>query len=439
LTDFDRPLPEEMFFYAMTDTHFLLYIFDNLRNELVERSNTANPEENRIELVLQKSKATSLLRFERQIYEENSGQGPAGWYNLLVKTLALFSNEQFAVFRAIHAWRDQIARKDDDSTHYVMPNHVIFTLAKLMPMDMVSLYGAIHPISHNVKSRTAELLALIRSAKEAGKDGPSMMDVLRPESVGTAVKATSPLAAPGHKGGERSLAPKPSAVSVNKDQLRTNKSMFWGGAFGSSIWDPSSVSARNSMDFRLAVPMPQVASELSTDLIDGSADLYRSRDKYQAPQEGQSMPASQDNHDLEEEAFTIKSGRKRKAKAMEIEWTALDESSKEYDIPLNDEEEEKAREKAARKAERKAQKKLEKAARKLARGDGTKAIAFDGQEEEVFDYRNAESVLHRKRNDVADGLKAEKPFDPYAKSSNVPKGMRKLQTERAGKSFTFKS
>jgi exosome complex exonuclease RRP6 len=428
-----------MFFYAMTDTHFLLYIFDNIRNELVDRSNPANPEENRIELVLQKSKETSLLRFERHIYEENSGQGPAGWYNLLVKTPALFSNEQFAVFRAIHAWRDQIARKDDDSTHYVMPNHVIFTLAKLMPMDMVSLYGAVHPISHNVKSRTAELLALIKSAREAGKDGPSMMDVLRPDSVGASVKATSPSAAPGRKGGERSLALNPSTVFVDKDQLRTNKSMFWGGAFGSSIWDPSFVSGRNNMVLKLAVPMPHVTSELSADLIDGLTDQSRLQDEHQARQEERSAPASQDNHNFDKEAFTIKSDRMRKAKTFENDLTALDESSKEYDISLNDEEEEKAREKAARKAERKAQKKLEKAARKLDRENGTKATEVDGQEEQAFDYSNAESVLHRKRKDAADGSKVEKPFDPYTKSSNAPKGMRKLQTERPGKSFTFKS
>lgn len=426
-----------MFFYAMTDTHFLLYIFDNLRNELVERSNLANPEENRIELVLQKSKETSLLRFERHIYEENSGQGPAGWYNLLVKTPALFSNEQFAVFRAIHAWRDQIARKDDDSTHYVMPNQVIFTLAKLMPMDMVSLYGAIHPISHNVKSRTAELLALIKSAREAGKDGPSMMDVLRPDSVGATVKATSPSAAPDRKGVERSPALNPFTVLVDKDQLRTSESMFWGGAFGSSIWDRSSTSSWYNMDLKLAVPMLHVTSELSADLIDGLTDQRQSQDGHQTREE-QSAPGSQDNHNLDKEAFTLKSGRMRKAKTMENDLTALDESSKEYDISLNDEEE-KAREKAARKAERKAQKKLERAARKLARGDGTNAVEVDGQEEEAFDYSNAESVLHRKRKDAADRSKVEKPFDPYTKSSNAPKGMRKLQTERAGKSFTFKS
>lgn len=428
-----------MFFYAMTDTHFLLYIFDNLRNELVERSNPANPVENRIEIVLQKSKETSLLRFERQIYEETTGQGPAGWYNLLVKTPALFSNEQFAVFRAIHAWRDRIARKDDDSINYVMPNHVIFTLAKLMPMDMVSLYGAVHPISHNVKSRAAELLALIKSAKDAGKDGPSMMDVLRPDSVGATIKANDPSGTSSHKARQPDPALKPSTF-VDKDQLRTDKSMFWGGAFGSSIWDPSSTSARNNIDLNLAVPMPDMASELSRDLVDGLTDRPHLQDEYKVPQEEQSTPASQDNHSLEEEeAFTIKSGRKLKTKTKENDSVALDESSKEYDISLNDEDEVKAREKAARKAERKAQKKLEKAARKLASGDGTKAIEAEVQEEEAFDYGNADSVLRRKRKDAADGSKLEKPFDPYAKSSNAPKGMRKLQTERAGKSFTFKS
>jgi exosome complex exonuclease RRP6 len=420
LTDLARPLPEEMFFYAMTDTHFLLYVFDNLRNELVERSNPATPEENRIELVLQKSKETSLFRFERQIYEESTGLGPAGWYNLLVKTPALFTNEQFAVFRAIHAWRDKIARKDDDSINYVMPNHVVFTLAKLMPMDMVSLYGAVHPISHNVKSRTAELLALIKLAKEGGKDGPSMMDVLRPDSVNAVVKATSPSATSGHTGPEQDLALNLPTVST---QLRTDKSMFWGGAFGSSIWDPSSVSARENMDLKLAVPMPHLASELSTDLIDGLTDQSHMQDEQY---EEQTMQASQNRLVVEEEeAFTIKKGKKRKVSAAEDDPAVLYESSKEYDISLNDEEEEKTREKAARKAERKAQKKLAKAAKKLA--------SSEVPEEEVFDYENAESVLHRKRKD------AEKPFDPYTKSSNAPKGMRKLQTERAGKSFTFKS
>ncbi len=440
MTDLGRPLPEEMFFYAMTDTHFLLYIYDNLRNELLERSNPANPEENRIELVLQKSKETSLLRFERQIYEEDTGQGPAGWYNLLVKTPAFFSSEQFAVFRAIHAWRDRIARKDDDSISYVMSNQAIFTLAKLMPTDMVSLYGAVHPISHNVKSRTAELLALIKSAKDAGKDGPSMMDVLRPDSAGAKVKAASPSAATGRTGQDRILVLNLPTDSIDRDLVRTDKSMFWGGAFGSSVWDPAPVSARNNMDLKLAVPMPHLRSEISRDLTDDWVDRHRVQDEQRGPYEAHNMQASQDRQSLEDdEAFTIKKGKKREAKTTEHDSAVFDESLKNYDISFNDEEEKKGQEQAARKAERKAQKKLEKAARKLAMGDGTKPMEAEGQDHEPFDYRNAESILHKKRKDAADVSKPEKPFDPYTKSSNAPKGMRKLQTERLGKSFTFKS
>jgi exosome complex exonuclease RRP6 len=59
-------------------------------------------------------------------------------------------------------------------------------------------------------------------------------------------------------------------------------------------------------------------------------------------------------------------------------------------------------------------------------------------DEEPFDYSKAESVLHGKKPGVGKGDK-KKPFDPYTKSADAPKGMRKAQTERAGKSHTFKN
>jgi len=33
-----RPLPAEMLFYARQDTHYLLYVYDRLKNELIETS-----------------------------------------------------------------------------------------------------------------------------------------------------------------------------------------------------------------------------------------------------------------------------------------------------------------------------------------------------------------------------------------------------------------
>jgi exosome complex exonuclease RRP6 len=409
-----------MFFYARSDTHFLLYIYDNMRNELIDRTNPEVPDENRIEIVIQKSKETSLLRYERQIYHADTGKGPGGWYTLLMKTPGLFNNEQFAVFRAVHAWRDKIARIDDDSTAFVMPNHVIFSIAKLLPNDMVALLSIAHPISHSVKSRTGELMALIKSAKAKGKDGPSMMDVLRSDSVGAMAKANLLSIA------AKSPTANTLVAAVDESQLRSEESSFWGGAFGSSIWDAPAVKGD---DMRLAVPLPALSSEIfeapqsSVQAVNSLTD--RSRPQVQTPSQPDPPKPKQ------EEAFVLKRGGKRKSEAI----SEPDEPTGEYDISLNDEAEEEARAKAERKAARKAEKRARKAAKEAAAmGD-----AMDVEEEEPFDYSKAESVMHGKRNGGdREGGKRKKPFDPYAKSADAPKGMRRLQTERPGKSHTFK-
>jgi exosome complex exonuclease RRP6 len=455
---FARPIPEEMFFYARADTHFLLFIYDNMRNELIDMTKPEIPEENRIELVLQKSKETSLFRYERQIYHADSGKGPGGWYTLLVKTPALFNNEQFAVFRAIHAWRDKIARIDDDSTAFVMPNHVIFTIAKLLPNDMVALLGVAHPISHSVKSRAGELLALIKSAKASGKEGPSMMDVLRPNSVGAIAKANIPSVA------TKNVAPANTLVAVvDEGQLRSEESSFWGGAFGSSIWD---APAAKSEDMRLAVPLPALSSkifEASPFSTQPSSSPLTDRSRPQVKSPANSQPA-EPRSKPEDEAFVLKRGGKRKSEAI----SESEENAGEYDISLNDPGNELGEDedyipgeskvgtnKATKKSERKAAKR---AAKKARAEEQEKALAERLQQEELeihgeaadlqridddepFDYSKAESVLHGKRNggEREGGKKRKKPFDPYAKSADAPKGMRRAQTERAGKSHTFKS
>jgi exosome complex exonuclease RRP6 len=422
-----------MFFYARADTHFLLYIYDHMRNELIDRTNANVPEENRIELVLQKSKETSLLRYERTVYNAESGRGPGGWYSLLVKTPALFNNEQFAVFRAIHEWRDKVARADDDSPSFVMPQHVTFSIAKLMPMDMVALLGIAHPVSHSVKSRVGDLLAVIKSAKARGKSGPSMIDVLRPDSVGAVAKANLPIVA-------ANSAPTTLVAVVDEAQLRSESSTFWGGAFGSSLWDGPTLTHNQTL--RLAVPLPALSSEMfasSNGLADRSVV---SREAYSEPEESRKQP------DKREEAFVIKRGAKRKSDVISDGEEAEKKPNPSHDYHLSVEDIAAARggqEKAAQKAARKAEKRAKKAAKRSAAattetGGAESADIDDNEDEERFDYSKADSVLHVKRHDEEKGgKKKEKPFDPYRKSEDAPKGMRRLQTERAGKSHTFKS
>jgi exosome complex exonuclease RRP6 len=418
-----------MFYYARADTHYLLYIYDNMRNELLDKTNSEIPDENRIESVIDKSKKTSLLRYERQIYNAGTGKGPGGWYGLLVKTPALFSNEQLAVFRAVHEWRDKIARVDDDSTAFVMPNHVIFSIAKLMPTDMVALLRTAHPISHSVKSRSGELLELIKSAKSAGKQGPSMMEVLRPRSD----DAASTLDQPAKGTSSTSM---PLVAIVDENHLISEQSSFWGNAFGSSIWDGPTLTKPGN-DLTLAVPLPQLSSEVYV-TTGGLTDVS---------QESSESPA-QDTHTVtpppktSDDTFVLKRGAGQKS-------TALSEAEEEVDSPAADYEGLDSGEKATISAEVRAadeermktkQAKRDRRAAAKAAKAAARAAQNAADEEEPFDYSKAESVLHGKRKGgEQEGRKAKKPFDPYTKSGDAPKGMRRVQTERAGKSHTFKS
>lgn len=429
------PIPDEMLFYARSDTHFLLYIFDNMRNELIKNTTPGNPEEDRVEQVLQKSKEVSLLRYERPVYDHENGRGPGGWYSLLIKTPALFNNEQFAVFRAIHGWRDQIARTDDDSTNFIMPNHIIFSIAKVMPMDMIALLALCHPVSYSVKSRAGELLDIIKLAKARGKTGISMMDVLRPDTTGAIAKANIP-----------SLAAKPKPTSepmvaeVDGGDLRIENSAFWGDAFGSSIWDETSLTDR-AQELRLAVPLPQLSSEIfaSSNGFGTSVPTFRSAPPVAAQPVNTPTPKK-------DEAFVLKRGSKRTSEEIE---DASENEGGEYDISLNDISDpasDSESEKRKRKAQRKAEKKAKKEAKALLANVALEEDEDMENGEEPFDYSKAESVLHSKRKpEEYTGPKREKkkgkkePFDPYAKSADAPKGMRRAQTERAGKSHTFKN
>jgi exosome complex exonuclease RRP6 len=411
-----------MFFYARADTHYLLYIYDCMRNELVERSNSEVAEENLIEIVLQKSKETSLLRYERQVYNAESGRGPGGWYSLLIKTPSLLSNEQFAVFRAVHSWRDRIARIDDDSPTFVMPQHVVMSLAKLMPMDMVALLAITHAVSHSVKSRAGELLALIKSAKAEGKNGPSMMDVLRPDSVGAVAKANLPSVASKN-------VPATMVAVVDEGELRSDSSSFWGGAFGSSIWDGPTLTHNDKLS--LTVPLPALSSEVFAASSGFATEVTPTKEVATDP-----IPVPQ-SPPKAKEPFVLKRGAKRKSAVITDAENSSDEG--DFDISFNDipdsEEEDPTSTKAARKAERKAKKIAKKAAKKAA------AAENNDDDEEPFDYSKAESVLNAKRqaDDHKGGSKKkQKPFDPYTKSADAPKGMRRQQSERSGKSHTFK-
>ncbi|KJE04090.1 exosome complex exonuclease RRP6 [Cryptococcus gattii NT-10] len=137
-----RPLPDGMLNYARSDTHFLLFIYDNLRNALLHKSSRPsspaasgtivldsakpNPQEAMRE-VLDKSAETALKMYERDSYDIETGRGSGGWLAAGKKWLPKGEIEQESgwVWRHLHDWRDRMAREMDESPFYVMPNNML--------------------------------------------------------------------------------------------------------------------------------------------------------------------------------------------------------------------------------------------------------------------------------------------------------------------------
>ncbi|KAK7061210.1 exosome complex exonuclease RRP6 [Favolaschia claudopus] len=189
-----RPLPEDMLQYARSDTHFLLYIYDNLRNALLDRavsraqSQSRSPSPGRqppianssqkealIRQALGRSEETALRTYEKEIYDSESGGGSSGWDTLARKwnkgglvaaaeTPSGRETLQRAIYRCVHAWRDEIARAEDESTRYVLPNHYLFQLAEHPPTDMAALLKIFHPVPPVVRRRVKELFEAIRDS-----------------------------------------------------------------------------------------------------------------------------------------------------------------------------------------------------------------------------------------------------------------------------------
>eukprot|EP00842_Homolaphlyctis_polyrhiza_P005316 jgi/Hompol1/5786/HPOL_004698-RA len=155
-----RPIPEEMMIYARTDTHYLLYIFDRMRNDLIDQSNPATL--NLVNITLERSAETSLNVYVKDTYAED-GSGSNGWLNLLSKFQSSFNEENFAVFKAIHSWRDHIARKEDESLRYVIPNHLLQTISRVMPSDAEEIIACCSPTPALVRLYAKELAELIRN------------------------------------------------------------------------------------------------------------------------------------------------------------------------------------------------------------------------------------------------------------------------------------
>ncbi|XP_061592397.1 exosome component 10 [Cololabis saira] len=152
-----RPLPEEMVQYARTDTHYLLYIYDCVRVQLLDVN---HGQHGLIQRVWNKSREISLKKYVKPIFTEES------YLQLQRKQKKSFNTQQLTAFRLLFAWRDKLARMEDESTGYVLPTHMMSKISEELPREPQGIIACCNPVPPMVRQQVNELHLLVQQARE---------------------------------------------------------------------------------------------------------------------------------------------------------------------------------------------------------------------------------------------------------------------------------
>ncbi|KAF5828156.1 hypothetical protein DUNSADRAFT_18110 [Dunaliella salina] len=216
-----RPLSPEMLDYARGDTHYLLYCYDRLKQELVNMGDQVPPSllaqggpqaptpcvgGLALATVLERSRQLCLASYEKELppTKQSCDDSVLRW------ELSLTSLQREVLFAAA-LWRDTVCRELDEGTGYVLPRSQLITLAQHMPdtaKDVLRLLG--RSASEALRSRAPALAARIHAAKAesaaatAAKEAAAAAALTAASISPSAVSApaadpgTAPAAAPAH-------------------------------------------------------------------------------------------------------------------------------------------------------------------------------------------------------------------------------------------------
>lgn len=170
-----RPLTRPMRAYARSDTHFLLYIYDELRIMLLEAS--------KMEKVLFESRNVAVRRYEYSRFRPTNNQPNVvsliekadPWKSLLYQYNLPTSREK--VVQALYEWRDNTARKEDESPRYIMSNQVLVSLASLAPTDAAGVLSSSTTLTESVRKNCKHIADLIaQSLKDTELEDIQLMN-----------------------------------------------------------------------------------------------------------------------------------------------------------------------------------------------------------------------------------------------------------------------
>lgn len=273
-----RPLTEELIQYARSDTHFLIYIFFAILNNPVMTPNI-------LQDIRKRSAITASQVYEHAVYDLEEGYGSGGWRRLADKSgkLQIWGIEpiapragtssttittgapepwkwtdkqgriKFEVFKRLHAWRDQTAREEDESTGFILSNKNLMAIAERIPekmQDLVFCLGS--DMKGELGKRSDAILEQVKLGKQAAEEilkQQAEKDATQRETVQPASSASlwSTEIAPGTTGTSATTSAFARAFSVNP-RASTSSSLFSSNKSTRASSKPASSGFANALN-----------------------------------------------------------------------------------------------------------------------------------------------------------------------------------------------
>ena len=155
-----RPLTPDMIMYARMDTHYLLYIYDVLKQKLTKKACQLKMHElELIREVFQDSKEVCLKKYEKPDLKRVG----------ITKKPEFMSIEERVLLEDLMEWRDEAARQEDESPSYILSGKLLTELACRPPKDFPHLMSKVPQQSPIFKRDSQKILEIITQAKEKAK------------------------------------------------------------------------------------------------------------------------------------------------------------------------------------------------------------------------------------------------------------------------------
>ncbi|KAJ0469979.1 putative ribonuclease D [Helianthus annuus] len=172
-----RPLTDEMLRYAREDTHYLLYIYDLMKRKLLSSSTDPNCPEASLVEVYQRSYDLCMQLYQKEILTENSYLNIYGLYD------ADLNGQQLAIVAGLCEWRDVIARSEDESTGYILPNKVLIEIAKQMPVTTGKLRHLLKSRHPYIERNLGSIVGIIKHSMQNGAAFEPVAKKLKEEHI----------------------------------------------------------------------------------------------------------------------------------------------------------------------------------------------------------------------------------------------------------------